>query len=162
MTTPSTTQTDALMKELERVRVEALYSAQAYYEASKRLERQARYLIFWPACVSAASAFAVAVGAPKWLGGVAALASIMAATANLMGADRKPAAYRKVAGEMTALRHKIALEIALAQFASSIQALEEITRRLAAEYQALASIAEPTSNRDYKSADKRIKAGVFG
>ncbi len=124
-------QVDPYLKELGRLQREALYSAQTYYEASKRLDALARRLVFLPSCASAVAAFAVAVGAWRWVGGVSALASVMVATATYVGVDRKGASYKRTANQMTALRHKVALAVNLARSEPSVDALAERTRVLA-------------------------------
>ena len=146
--------------QLEKVRNEALYSAQTYYEASKRLDAAARRLIFLPSCASAIAGFAVAVGAFRWVGGISALASVMVATASYIGVDRKAASYRRTAGQMTALRHRVALELDLAR-ESAVGELEQRTRDASRDYQELVATAEPTTNRDFDVARARIAGGLL-
>lgn len=146
--------------QLEKVRSEALYSAQTYYEACKRLDSAARRLIFLPSCASAIAGFAVAIGAYRWIGGISALASVMVATASYIGVDRKAASYRRTAGQMTALRHRAALELDLAR-EGTLEQLEQRTREASRDYQELVTTAEPTSNKDFALARKRIADGFF-
>ncbi len=149
------------MRQLQKLQTEALYSAQTYYEASKRLDGLSRRLVFLPSCASAIAASAVALGAHRWLGAVSALANVMIATATYVGVERKANSYKRTAGQLTALRHRLSLEIDLASTAESIETLDERTREASRTYQEIVMSAEPTDNKDYDAAEKRIKAGTF-
>ncbi len=157
----SETEVRPYLVQLDRLANNAAYTAQIYYEATKRLDALARRLVFLPSCASALAAFAVALGAYRWIGGISALASVMVATASYLGVDRKASAFRRTAGQMTALRHGISLVRDLATQEESLTTLDARTRQLSEEYREIVTSAEPTSNQDYETADARIKQGVL-
>ncbi|WP_431901326.1 SLATT domain-containing protein [Amycolatopsis thermoflava] len=140
---------------------DASYSAQAYFEAAKLAEFWGRAIVFLPSLVGAIGGILVALDEPKQWGALSAVAGAVAATASFLGASRNAASYKDSARQFTTLRHKASLEIALAGRKDSEKDLENATRALREEYDAIVSSSEPTPGRAFRKAQNRIRDGVL-
>ena len=154
-------QAEPFVAELERIHTDALYSAQTYFEAYKRLSGYSWLLIFVPGLASAAAGLALALGAPPWVGAIPAVGGVMSGTATYVGTDRKPASYLRSAQAFTQLRHEARqvrdLALQVADQAELAGRVESLGRR----YRAEVGTGEPTSDRDFRVARERISAGIF-
>lgn len=153
-------QFNALKTQLELMHENCLYSAQAYFEASKRAELWGRLMVFIPACVSAVSGFMSSFGNRAFWGGIAAVAGAVAATASFLGATKKASDFLISARAYTILRHKVKLEI---QFLSQDADYGEIRRRveeLNTEYTQIVASDVPVPNRSFNLASRRIEEGA--
>jgi hypothetical protein len=158
---PSASELRPYAAELNKIYIDALYNSQAYFEASKRLARTARLLVFFPAILAAVAGFLVAVGLPQWIGAVSAVAGAMSATASYLGADRKAAAYTRTAQLFTQLRHDVRRTRDLAEVAASVAHLRASLESFSTRYSEIIGSAEPTDNKDFEVAQKRIAEGAF-
>ncbi|MEU5246042.1 hypothetical protein AB0G81_18315 [Streptomyces asoensis] len=153
-------QFEALKNQLESMHGNCLYSAQAYFEASKRAELWGRLMVFMPACISAISGFMSSLGDRAFWGGIAAVAGAVAATASFLGATKKASDFLTSARAYTILRHKVKLEL---QFLSAEADYGEVRRRveeLNAEYTQIVAIDIPVPNRSFGVASRRIEQGA--
>ncbi|MCQ0023154.1 hypothetical protein M4914_09480 [Streptomyces somaliensis DSM 40738] len=147
-------------EEMERLKENSLYSAQAYFEAAKFSEAASRLFVFLPALVSAVAGAIIATGGAKVWGVASAVSGAVAATASYLGSDRKSASYRASARRYTGLRHKLAFEIRILAHKETISDVEEVTRALAAEYQGCVAADDPVPNFLYEKARKRINSNI--
>ncbi|MFF5980370.1 SLATT domain-containing protein [Streptomyces olindensis] len=153
-------QYDSVKGELERIRENCLYSAQAYFEAAKRAELWGRLMVFIPACISAVSGFMSALHeTPTW-GALSAVAGSVAATASFLGATQKAADFQASARAYTALRHKVQLEIGLITKDHSWDQAQDSLRSLSAAYVQIVATDIPVPNRSFNIARKRIHQGM--
>jgi hypothetical protein len=150
-----------IQRELDRLYIDCKYSAQVHFEAAKSAELFGKLLVFIPAVVAAAASLLVALGQDRSLGGIGALAAAIAATATLLGPERKAPNYRQSARSYTRIRHAVRLERELLDESADLNAAERRLRKLRDDYAETLAIDEPTANRFYRRADKRIGAGVL-
>ncbi|MFF3936025.1 SLATT domain-containing protein [Streptomyces phaeofaciens] len=153
-------QFEALKNQLESMHGNCLYSAQAYFEASKRAELWGRLMVFMPACVSAISGFMSSLGDRAFWGGISAVSGAVAATASFLGATKKASDFLTSARSYTILRHKVKLEL---QFLSAEADYSETRRRveeLNSEYTQIAATDIPVPNRSFGVASRRIEQGA--
>jgi len=150
-----------LVREMERMYEDCNYSAMTYFSAAKSAEFWSKAIVFWPAVASAFGALLVALDQPKLWGAIGAVAGAVAATASFVGGgDRKSSSYKDSAKRYTALRHRVRMELALAESSEGIE-LDEVVRKLRAEYESILSANEPVPDRFFKRASKRIDAKVL-
>ncbi|MEV0408520.1 hypothetical protein [Actinoallomurus sp. NPDC050550] len=150
-----------LLREMDSLYEDATYTATAYFEAAKAAEFWGKLMVFLPALISALAGFAVALNASNKFGTLSAISGAVAATGAFLGAERKAPFYKDSARLFTRLRHNVRLERRVALQAQSYTDLEAVVRSLRAEYNDLVLKSEPTSNRLFKKAQKRIAAGVM-
>ncbi|WP_433335377.1 SLATT domain-containing protein [Spirillospora sp. CA-294931] len=150
-----------LLKELDALYEDATYTATTYFEAVKSAEFWGKLLVFLPATISALAGFSVALGASRRLGTLSAVAGVIAATGAFLGAESKGPSFKESARSFTALRHTIRLEQRIALRAPSFGDLEKTVRSLREEYNDLVLKGEPTSNRLFRRAQKRITKGML-
>ncbi|WP_189274574.1 SLATT domain-containing protein [Kitasatospora griseola] len=152
-------QTDLLKAQLQEMHENCLYSAQAYFEASKRSERWGRLMIFLPACASATAGFMSALASRPIWGAVSAVAGAVAATASFLGGAKKSVDFLGSARAYTVLRHKIKLELQLISQVEEMDRIMEKVRILNDEYLQIVSTDSPVPNRSFELARKRIQRG---
>ncbi|WP_143022312.1 SLATT domain-containing protein [Nonomuraea maritima] len=148
------------VRELEELYVDSTYSAMTYFEAAKSAELLGKVLVFVPALISSMSGLLVALGQTGRWGAVSALAGAVAATAAFLGSDRKAPSFKDSARQFTVLRHRAKMESNFALSRSSTVDLEAIVRELRGEYENIVSKSEPTPNRVFVRAQKRISSGA--
>src|SRR5262245_28909315 len=100
--------------QLEKMREDATYSAQAYYEASKSAEFWGRSIVLIPALLAGLAGLIIAFGGPRELGAVSAVSAVVAATAAFLGSEKRASSFKESARRFTSLRHRAAMEIDLA------------------------------------------------
>lgn len=152
--------TKPYINELEELYTDSTYSALTYFEAAQSAELWGKLLVFLPALASSVSGLLVALGQTQRWGAVSAIAGAIAATAAFLGADRKAPSYKDSARQFTALRHRAKMESKLAFNQPTVEALDAIVRTLRTEYENIVSKSEPTPNRAFKKAQRRIGEGV--
>jgi hypothetical protein len=145
---------------LDKLHSNATYSAQTYYESTKRAEFWGKAIVFAPAIVSALAGMFVALGADKSWGVASAMAGLVAATGSFLGAERKANSYKESARRYTQLRHEIEYTRSTIPTYSSVSDLALEVRKIKEQYQAIIDRDEPTPNRSFAKANKRIQAGV--
>lgn len=145
--------------ELDRLQEGALYSAQAYFEATKFADLVGRLLVFLPAICSAISGVLISVGWDRAWGVVSAVAGAVAATASYLGSERKASSFKSSARRYTALRHKLRFEASVLINRGSIAEVEERVQGLESEYLEIVSGDEPVPNFLYERARRRITGG---
>ncbi|MFG1952841.1 hypothetical protein [Micromonospora sp. NPDC048830] len=149
-----------LVKELDRLYEDCSYSSQTYFEAAKSAEFWGRTLVFGPAAAAALASLLVALGLSKQWGAVGAISAAIAATASFLGSDRRATALRDTARRFTTLRHLIRLERTLA-ISKTSEELQSSVRALLDQYSSIAAANELASNRFFRKAQDRIRAGVL-
>ncbi|MEV7807418.1 SLATT domain-containing protein [Microbispora sp. NPDC088329] len=152
--------TKPYIDELQELYTDATYSAMTYFEAAKSAELWGKVLVFVPALVSSLSGLLVALGQPGKWGAASAVAGAVAATAAFLGADRKAPSYKDSARQFTVLRHRAKMESKLSFDQPSTDALNSVVRGLRAEYESIVSKSEPTPNRAFAKAQRRIDSGA--
>lgn len=157
----SETEARSYMEELEKLCVDASYSAQAYFEAAKSAEFWDKVIVFVPSLLAAIAAFSVAIGAARQWASVGAISGAVAATASFVGVGKKAVSYKETGRRFTQLRHEAGLERSLALDAADIADLESKVRALRQEYADAVSSGELIPNRLFNRAAKRIKSGVL-
>ncbi|MEU9045834.1 MULTISPECIES: hypothetical protein [unclassified Kitasatospora] len=160
MTTPPTqAQSDSIISQLEEMHQNCLYSAQAYFEASKRAELWGRLMTFLPACTSAISGFISAMAShPEW-GALSAVSGAVAATASFLGGTKKATDFLSSARSYTTLRHKIKLELRLVSAEIDLPGALDRLQKLNSEYLQIVSTDSPVPNRSFEFARRRIQQG---
>ncbi|QOV35253.1 hypothetical protein IM697_35070 [Streptomyces ferrugineus] len=155
-------QHESLKEQLQSMHGNCLYSAQTYFEASKRAELWGRLMVFLPACVSAVSGFMTSIGPRSFWSALAAVAGSVAATASFLGATKKAADFLSSARSYTILRHKIKLEMQFLSLDPDVTFDEARSRveLLNTEYTQIISSDIPSPNRSFSVASKRIEEGM--
>ncbi|MEU5879457.1 SLATT domain-containing protein [Spirillospora sp. NPDC047279] len=147
--------------ELGKLCEDSSYSAQAYFEAAKSAEFWDKIIVFVPSLVAAVAALLVAVGEPRAWAALGAVSGAVAATASFVGTGKRAASYKETGRRFTKLRHDAALELSLVLKRSGDSELERKVRSLRKEYAEIVSSSDLVSNRLFKRAAKRVKAGVL-
>lgn len=158
--TLSTAQHDSIENELKRIQENALYSAQAYFEAAKRAEFWARLIVFIPACVAALAGLMASIDSWKFWGAAAAVSGAVAATGSFLGSTNRATDYLNSARSYTVLRHKIHLELNLLSSDLNFPDIRARTAELNSEYTQIVSTDFPLSNRAFNIARRRISEGA--
>jgi len=145
---------------LDRICEDETYSAQAYYEAAKSADFFGKGLVFVSAVISSISSLSLALSAPKWIGAFGAAAGAVAATASLLGSDKRATSYKDAAKRFTVLRHRANYERGVVAQLSGDSA-DAVVRSLLDDYNEIVQIAEPVPNRLFERAQRRIQAGTL-
>lgn len=153
-------QLETLKKELERIQENCLYSAQGYFEAAKSAELWGRLMVFIPACITAISGFATAVGGSKSFGAFSAVAGAIAATASFLGSSKKATDFLASARSYTALRHKVHSETSFLTPEADYTVVEAVAREFNSEYVRITTTDVPMPNRFFEKAQRRIDQGA--
>ncbi|MFD4915962.1 SLATT domain-containing protein [Streptomyces virginiae] len=153
-------QIDQARTELERIKGNCLYSAQAYFEAAKSAELWGRLMVFLPACVTAISGLLLALGIDRKYGAISATAGAIAATASFLGSTKKATDFLSSARSYTVLRHKVHSELSFLDEQSDFSATKEKAQELNSEYMRIAAADTPVPNRHFTKAVKRIEQGA--
>ncbi|WP_157408543.1 hypothetical protein [Actinoplanes sp. N902-109] len=151
----------AYAAEFDRLRDDANYSAQAYFEAAKSSHFWARNIVFIPALASAIASLLVALGESKSWGAVSAVSAAIAATAAFLGTEKRATAFKESARAFTKIRHRALMEKNLALTSDDLTGVDGTIRSIWSEYNAVVDSSEPVPNRLFGRAQKRIKAGVL-
>jgi hypothetical protein len=146
-------------RELERLYIDCTFSAQVHFEAAKSAEFYGKLLVFLPAVIAATASLMVALGQDRSLGAVGAVAAAVAATATLLGPERKAPSYRNSARTYTKLRHEVRMERELLGRDTALDQAEQRLRTLRDTYAGALDTDEPTPNRLYRRVEKRIGRG---
>lgn len=149
------------VEELEKLCVDASYSAQAYFEAAKSAEFWDKIIVFIPSLLAAVASFSVAVGASRQWASVGAISGAVAATAAFVGVGKKAVSYKENGRHFTQLRHEAGLERSLALNGPDSAELERKVRALRQQYADAVSTSELISNRLFNRASKRIQSGIL-
>ncbi|MFG2790003.1 SLATT domain-containing protein [Streptomyces sp. NPDC048419] len=153
-------QYDSIKSELEQIRENCLYSAQAYFEAAKSAEFWGRFVVFIPACASAISGFMSALNkTPTW-GAISAVTGAVAATASFLGATKKAADFQSSARSYTALRQKVRLQLGLLAKDDAWEEARDLLNSVNDAYIQIVSTDTPVPNRAFLIARKRIQQGL--
>ncbi|MDH6119328.1 hypothetical protein [Kitasatospora sp. GAS204B] len=155
----SSGQISAPIDALKRLEIDALYSAQAYFEAAKSADFWGRFIVFFPAIISAASGIATAIFSIKFGGALSATSGAVAATASFIGSGKLAASYRESARQYTALRHNARLEASIG-LSRAAEELEQVVRSLNKVRESIVAKDEPVPNRLFRRASRRIGAGI--
>jgi hypothetical protein len=153
-------QFDSVKSELERIKENCLYSAQAYFEAAKRAEFWGRLMVFIPACVSALAGFMSAMNKGQGWGAASAVAGAVAATASFLGTTKKAADFQSSARSYTALRHNVQVEIGLLSKDQAWDQAQSVLRSMNSAYVQIVAVDIPVPNRSFNLARKRINQGM--
>lgn len=155
-------QRDSLEEQLKSMHENCLYSAQAYFEASKRADLWGRLMVFVPACLSAVSGFMTSFGSRPLWGALSAVAGAVAATAAFLGTTKKAADFLSSARAYTILRHKINLELRFLSVDAELNFQDARSRveDLNIEYTQIVSADAPVPNRSFSVASRRIDQGA--
>lgn len=149
------------VRQLEKIREDADYTAQGYFEAAKSAEFWGRTIVFVPAVLGALGGLLVALGLPKEIGAVSAVAGVIAATASFLGSEKRAASFKDSARRFTQIRHRTGMEIDLSSRAVDEATLNTTVRDLRQDYDTIVGTSEPIPNRSFKRAQKRISGGVL-
>ncbi|MGC4847686.1 hypothetical protein ACLQ3F_10630 [Micromonospora sp. DT15] len=149
-----------LEKEYARLYEDCNYSSLTYFNAAKSAELWGKGVVFGPAVVSALASLLVAFNQPRQLSALGAVASAVVATATFLGAGKRADSLKDSAKRLTALRHRVRLEMVLAPGRES-DATERIIRELREEYFAIIAMNEVVSDRFFKRAQDQINKGVL-
>jgi hypothetical protein len=147
--------------EFDKLVVDANYSAQAYYEASKSADLWGRAIVFIPALLAAIASLLVALGFSKLWGVVGVLSAAVTATASLLGTQHRAAAFRVSGNCFTKIRHEARMwRDSFVQTQPADESVQEL-KKLRAEYAAAIDKIELPSNRFFTKARNRIGDGVL-
>jgi hypothetical protein len=152
---------DLYASQLDNIRIDSNYSAQAYFEAAKNSEIRGRAIVFIPALLGSISGIIVALGGAREFGSIGAVSGAVAATASFLGANRNAASLKESARQFTKMRHRAAMELKLASRKVSEEDLNTTLRALRADYDIIVGASEPVSGRAFAKAQKRIDDGVL-
>ena len=149
-----------LARESQTVAENSLYNAQAHFALADSKERTARIMLIVPSAVAGVCGLLTAVGLPSWLGAFSAVGGFFVTVATILGVDKQPTAHRNAACQWTALHHEArSLHETYSTELPHEQFLAEV-RRIDDRYNALCQATEPTDNKSFEIARKRIKAGL--
>ncbi|MCA9610577.1 MAG: SLATT domain-containing protein, partial [Myxococcales bacterium] len=151
-----------LVAACKRIEDDCLYTAQTHFEmASQKARRAKGWLVLLPSVVSSGSGLAVALGAPAWVGGFAALAGAISAAAAYLGVERDASAHEVAGKLLTQLRHEARAvrdsyspNVTSGQFEGQVLALQQ-------RYGAFVASLPLTDDDAFEKARKRIQAGRF-
>lgn len=153
---------DQCITELKNLQEDATFSAQSYFESAKSSTFWGRSIVFGPAVAASVASMLVALGAPREIGALSAIAGAISATSSFLGSTRTGELHMEGAKEFTRIRHAARMEISLALDDDTNRAnLESTLRSLRSEYDAASKRLSPVSNRFFRKAQNRIGSGVL-
>lgn len=153
--------TQKCVEELERLHEDSYYSAQTYFESAKSLIFWGKSVVFAPALAASLASLLVAVGAPKELSSLSAIAGAVSATSAFLGSTRNGELHMEAAKEFTRIRHAARIELSMGLANPECARLETTLRSLRGDYDAVVKNVTPVSNRFFVKTQRRITKGVL-
>jgi hypothetical protein len=118
-------------------------------------------LVFLPSLIAVITGSISAFGGPDVWSGVAAIAAGVAGLATALGVDRDAISHMAAGNLMTSLRHEArSLHESFWKEMRRDQLFAEL-KRINDKYQNIRLALEPTDNKAFEKARKRIKEGFF-
>jgi hypothetical protein len=148
-----------LINECKRIEEDCTYNAETHHSIASCNDRISFWIKFIPAAVAAGSGIAVLKGSPIWVAWLSILSGVVFALATILNPDRNANDHTKAAKDFTVLKHDsralyqtFSHEMSQSEYYISVRLLRD-------RYNNLIRHTPKTSDKAFRKASKKIKAG---